>query len=75
VQVRRSETDPLLHEWSTADSNASCTGTEVVLNVVAATTDAWTWTDAYLQVVATDTGGKPHIIAQGPIHAEPRITQ
>lgn len=75
AQIRRSRTDPLLHEWSTARGNAACAGTEVVLQVIGSITAAWQWTDAQVQVQVTDPGGKPHTIAQGPIHAAPCLIQ
>lgn len=75
AQVRRSAADPLLHEWSTADGNASCSGTSVNLQVIASVTGAWAWTDALISVVVTDLAGKPHCIAAGVIHALSDITQ
>jgi hypothetical protein len=72
--VRRSETDPLLHEWSTAAGNASCSGTNAMLKVIAAVTAAWAWTDAGMSIVVTDLQGTPHCIANGRIHVSPDIT-
>ena len=74
AQVRRSAGDPLLHEWSTADGNATCTGTQVNLAVIASVTANWTFTDAQISIVVTDTQSTPHCIATGRIHALPDIT-
>lgn len=74
AQVRRSEREDVLYEWTGA--LIECTGTEVVLHVLAAETSAWAWTDA---LVAIETyapiTGAPRVIAQGPIHALPEITR
>lgn len=74
AQVRRTAGEPILHEWSTADGNASCAGTNVTFQVIASVTAAWTWTDAQISVVVTDTSSKPHCIAAGRIRALPDIT-
>jgi hypothetical protein len=74
AQVRRTAGEPLLHEWSTADANASCSGTNVNLQVIASVTAAWTWTDAQMSIVVTDLVSKPHCIAAGRIRALPDIT-
>lgn len=74
AQVRRSEHESVLHEWTGA--TIECTGTDVVLHVLAAQTSTWTWKDA---LVAIETyapiTGSPRVIAQGPIHALPEITR
>lgn len=74
-QVRRSDVEGVLHEWSTAQANITVSGTEVVLAVVGAVTATWAFTDAQVSVVVTDLGGKPHTVAVGTIHALPQITQ
>lgn len=74
AQVRRSAAEPLLHEWSTAAGNAACTGTNVTLAVVAAVTAGWTFTDAQMSIVVTDTQATPHCIASGRLRALPDIT-
>jgi hypothetical protein len=74
AQVRRSQGEPLLHEWSTADGNASCSGTNVNLQVIAAVTANWVFTDAQISVVVTDTQSVPHCIAYGRIRALPDVT-
>lgn len=74
AQVRRSEDDPVLHEWSAAASNITMAGTEVVLAVVGAATALWSWSDAQVSIEVYEPGGKPHVIAQGPIRALPEIT-
>lgn len=75
AQVRRSETGPLLHEWSTAAGNASCVGTAAQLVVSSAVTAGWTWAEACISVVLTDLGGKVHCIATGRVRALPDITR
>jgi hypothetical protein len=79
AQVRRSEHENVLHEWSTANSNIEVTTTGalvVVLKVIGAATSLWEWTDALTSVEAYEpTTAKPHVIAQGPIHALPEITK
>lgn len=74
AQVRRSTGEPLLHEWSTTDGNASCSGTNVNLSVIASVTANWTFTDAQLSIVVTDTQSTPHCIAYGRLRALPDIT-
>jgi hypothetical protein len=74
AQVRRSENENVLHEWSGA--TIECVGSDVVLHVLAAQTSAWGWTDALVSVETYEPlTGKPHVIAQGPIHALPEITK
>ena len=75
AQVRRSSADPLLHEWSTTNGNAACSGTNVTLSVIAAVTETWAFTDAQMSIVVTDTESVPHCIAYGNIHVIPDITQ
>lgn len=74
AQVRRSESDPVLHEWSGA--TIECVGTEVVLHVLGAETSAWRWTDALVSVETyAPLTAAARVIAQGRIHALPEITQ
>lgn len=76
AQVRRSEDEVVLHEWSTAQSNITVSGTSVQLAVIATATAAWTWTTALVSVVVYEPSTlKPHIIASGVIAALPEITQ
>lgn len=79
AQVRRSEDEPLLHEWSADASNIDVDGTDVVLTVDGAATSLWAWTDALVSIEvyepAAPDAARPHVIAQGPIHALPEITQ
>lgn len=75
AQVRRSETGPLLHEWSTTAGNATCADTTVQLTVTSSVTATWTWTEAQISIVVTDLGGRVHCIAAGRIRALPDITQ
>lgn len=78
AQVRRTEREAVLHEWSsTATSpNASSAVDGVTLNVLAAETSEWAWADALVSVeIYAPITGRPSVIAQGPIHALPEITQ
>jgi len=75
AQVRRSEREPLLHEWSADHSNITVAGTAVTLAVVGSVTTAWTWTDAMVSVEVTEPDGTEHVIAQGSIRALPEITR
>lgn len=78
AQVRRSENEPVLHEWSTAQSNLTVTTSgslTVTLNVIAAATSLWTWTDAFVSLDVTTPDGKTKTIAEGPIHALPNRTR
>lgn len=71
AEVKRGPGDPVLFTWSTAAGNASCAGSEVVLNVVSTVTALWAWTDAQVAVIVTDLGGADHCIARGRIRATP----
>jgi hypothetical protein len=76
VQVRRSESEPLLHEWSSANGKASCSAVGVTLEVLAADTAAWTWKDALISAdVLTPIVAAPKTFAEGPIHARPNISR
>jgi hypothetical protein len=78
AQVRRTEHEPVLHEWTSTGGtpNASTDATGVTLNVLAAQTSAWTWSDAQVSVeIYAPITGRPSVIAQGPIHALPEITR
>jgi len=78
AQVRRSEREPVLHEWSTegADPNAEIDGAEVVLHVLGEQTSEWQWADALVSIETyAPITQLPRVIAQGRIHALPEITQ
>lgn len=76
AQVRRTERDIVLHEWSTSAANISLVGSTVILAVVGAATSLWEWADALVSVeVYEPTSAKPHVIASGRIRALPEITQ
>lgn len=78
AQVRHSEHEAVLHEWSStvATPNASAAADGVTLNVLAAETSEWAWADALVSVeIYAPVTGRPSVIAQGPIHALPEITQ
>lgn len=74
-QIRRSELEPVLHEWSTAAANIEVAGTDVVLIVDGTVTREWGFVTAQISVEATDLDGKPHTIAYGTVRALPEITQ
>jgi hypothetical protein len=74
AQVRRTEREAVLHEWS--GPTIECVGTEVVLHVLAAQTSAWPWEDAMVSIETyAPITGAPRVIAQGPIHALPEYTR
>lgn len=77
AQVRRSEHEPVLHEWSTelGTPNAEVDATGVTLHVLAEQTTAWDWANALVAVeIYAPITARPSVIAQGPIHALPEIT-
>ena len=74
AQVRRSEHEAVLHEWT--GSTIECIGTDVVLHVLAAQTSLWTWASALVSIeVYEPITNKPRVIAQGVIRALPEITK
>lgn len=77
AQVRRSENEPVLHEWSTANGNVAVNTTSVTLKVIGSATSLWEWTDAQISIEVYEPGpaNTPHVIAMGTIHALPEITQ
>lgn len=76
AQVRRSEAEPVLHEWAAASANITCTGTHVVLAVLAAQTSLWEWTSARVSIeVYEPITSKPRVIAEGVIRALPETTK
>lgn len=76
AQVRHSEREPVLHEWSTTEANIACVGTAVVLSVLAAQTSPWEWTSALVSVeIYEPVTSKPRVIAEGVIRALPEITR
>jgi hypothetical protein len=79
AQIRRSEDEPVLAEWNTADGTAEVDGTELVLHVDGAITSAWEWTNAQIavEVYEPPVGGRAraHPIAVGTIRARQEITQ
>lgn len=64
----------LLYEWSAAKSNLTCTSAGVVLQFIAAQTQAWTWQDGMFELDATGPAGRS-ITCQGPFTALPRLVQ
>lgn len=75
AQIRRSESEPVLHEWSAGHSNITIVADEVLLTVDGTVTALWPWKTAQISVEVTDTGGKPHTIAYGIVRALEQITQ
>lgn len=74
-QIRRSETEPVLHEWSAAAANIHLTSAGVVLDVDGTVTSLWAWRDAHISVEVTGPDGKPHTIAYGTVRALPQYTR
>jgi hypothetical protein len=76
AQVRRSEHESVLHEWSATAGNATVAATTVTLHVDGAATTEWGWTNAQVSVeIYAPVTNKPHVIAQGVIRALPEITR
>jgi hypothetical protein len=76
AQVRRSEDDAVLFEWSATASNITVSGTSVLLSVVGSATALWAWSAALVSVVVYEPStAKPHVIASGTLAALPQITQ
>jgi len=75
-QVRRSAREPVLHEWSNAAGNLTCSSEGVTLAVVGAATSAWAWTTALISIeVYEPITSKPRVIAEGVIRALPETTR
>jgi hypothetical protein len=75
-QVRHSETEAVLHEWSLDEGNIDCAVDGVTLNVLASQTSAWTFTKALVSVeIYEPITNKPRVIAEGVIRALPEITR
>ena len=82
AQVRRSEADPLLHEWTTegGSPNAAIDGDGLVLDLIGSVTSEWGWSAAQFSIELTEppegqTPGRVHTIARGVIRARQEITQ
>ena len=56
AQVRRSDVEPVLHEWTTegVDPNASTDGDGLVLELVGAVTSEWGWQNAQFSIELTE---------------------
>lgn len=75
-QVRHSAREPVLHEWSIALGNLSCSAAGVTLKVIGAATSLWTWTNARVSIeVYEPVTNKPRVIAEGVITALPETTR
>jgi len=76
AQVRHSENEPVLHEWSLDEGNISCSVDGVTLNVIGSQTSAWTFTKALVSIeIYEPITLKPRVIAEGTIRALPETTQ
>jgi hypothetical protein len=76
AQVRHSEAEPVLHEWSADEGNISCSAAGVTLNVIGAATSQWEWTKALISIeVYEPITERPRVIAEGTIRALPETTQ
>jgi hypothetical protein len=76
AQVRHSETEPVLHEWSIDEGNIDTAVDGVTLNVIGSQTSAWTWTKALVSVeIYEPITFKPRVIAEGTIRALPETTK
>jgi len=67
AQVRPKPDEPVLYEWSAANSNIVVSGSSVTLQVAAAVSSAWAWTDAHYDLELIDLGGKVYRLAQGRV--------
>lgn len=76
AQVRHSENEPVLHEWSLDEGNIDCSVDGVTLNVLGSQTSEWTFTKALISIeVYEPITLKPRVIAEGTIRALPETTQ
>jgi hypothetical protein len=76
AQVRHSEDEPVLHEWSLDEGNIDCSVEGVTLNVIGSQTSLWDWTKALISIeVYEPITLKPRVIAEGTIRALPETTQ
>lgn len=76
AQVRRSERDPVLHEWSLDEGNVDCSVDGVTLNVIGSQTSAWTFTNARISIeIYEPITNRPRVIAEGTIRALPETTK
>jgi hypothetical protein len=76
AQVRHSEAEPVLHEWSATADNISVAAGGVTLNVIGAQTSAWTFTKALISIeIYEPITNRPRVIAEGTIRALPEITK
>lgn len=80
AQVRRSEDDPLIHEWSTEGTGGTAmtlvNGT-VVLTVDGAVTSEWATGSAHISVEITSPAptARTHVIANGTLRALAEYTK
>jgi hypothetical protein len=76
AQVRRTEHEPVLHEWSLDEGNIDCSADGVTLNIIGSQTSAWGWTTARISIeVYEPITLKPRVIAEGTIRALPETTK
>lgn len=75
-QVRHSEDEPVLHEWSAAEGNISVAANGVTLNIIGAETSLWTFDKALISIeIYEPVTNKPRVIAEGTIRALPETTK
>jgi hypothetical protein len=66
----------VLHEWSTALSNAAVTDGAVTLTVEPAESSAWAWRSGYFDVeVTSPDGADRYEVARGSITVVPEVTR
>lgn len=76
AQVRHSEDEPVLHEWSLDEGNIETSVDGVTLNVLGSQTSAWAFTKALISIeIYEPVTLKPRVIAEGVIRALPEITK
>jgi len=74
AQVRRATDEPVLYEWSATFGNIIVSGTTVILQVAAAVSSAWTWTNGHYDLELVDPSLHVYRIAQGAVRVSQETT-
>jgi hypothetical protein len=73
----RPESSAVLYEWTSqgVGANVDFDGSDILLELTAAVTSAWTWTRGRYDVELTSPSGVPDRIAEGHIIVDREITR